>query len=155
VDQVSIARASGVPQPADPGFESPSQGTGWTAYVYDPTGSAWSFSGNAGLAGNGSAFTAGNPPAPQGTQVAFVQTTGSVSQAVNFTAGSYTLSFSAAQRGNWTAAGNQTLQVLVDGTVVATVTPTGTSYATYSTAAFTVTAGPHTIAFLGLDPNHT
>jgi hypothetical protein len=127
-------------------------GTGNSAYVYDPAGSAWSFSGNAGLAGNGSAFTSGNPAAPQGTQVAFVQTTGSVSQAVTFAAGSYTLSFSAAQRGN-NGPSSQTLQVLIDGSVVGTITPGGTGYAIYSTSSFAVTAGAHTIKFLGLNPN--
>ena len=75
-------------------------GTGPLAYQYRPTGSAWSFSGSAGLAGNGSDFTSGNPNAPQGSQVAFLQETGSISQAVNFAAaGSYLISFSAAQRG--------------------------------------------------------
>ena len=41
--------------------------------------------------------------------------------------------------------------MLVDGMVVGTFTPSGTSYQSYSTAAFTVTAGSHTIAFQGLD----
>src|SRR5204862_4314208 len=115
-------------------------------------GSAWSFAGNAGLAGNG-AFTANDAPAPQGTQVAFLQGAGSaISQAVNFTAGTYFLSFSAAQRAtyNWS---KQTFWALVDGSVVGTCTPSGTSYAAYTTAPFTVSAGTHTIAFVGLNPN--
>ena len=69
----------------DPGFEDPLQGTGTSAYQYRPTGSAWTFSGTAGVAGNGSGFTAGNPDAPQGSQVAFLQKTGSISQVVDFT----------------------------------------------------------------------
>src|SRR5205823_3162250 len=71
LDQVSLTTAA-VSQPSDDGFEAPSLGTG---FLYTPPGSAWSFSGNAGLSGNGSVFTSGNPPAPQGTQVAFLQTT--------------------------------------------------------------------------------
>jgi len=31
--------------------------------------------------------------------------------------------------------------------------PGGTSYALYTTNAFTVTAGTHTVEFVGLDPN--
>ena len=42
--------------------------------------------------------------------------------------------------------------MLVDGTVVGTFTPAGTGYATYTTAAFDVAAGPHTISFVGVDP---
>ena len=40
----------------------------------------------------------------------------------------------------------------VDGTVVDTFTPASTSYATYTTASFNVTAGSHTITFVGVDP---
>ena len=41
----------------------------------------------AGLAGNGSGFTSGNPNAPQASQVAFIQGTGTISQAMNFSRG--------------------------------------------------------------------
>ena len=152
LDQVSIDNVSPTGF-TDPGFENPSLGTGPLAYQYRPTGSAWSFSGSAGLAGNGSNFTAGNPNAPQGSQVAFLQKTGAISQAVNFpAAGSYVISFSAAQRANF-GTSNEQVQVLVDGTVVGTITPAGTSYATYTTASFNVTAGSHTITFVGVDPS--
>ena len=88
-------------------------------------------------AANNSGFTSGNPPAPQGVQVAFLQTTGSFTQTVaGWAAGSYVLSFYAAQRGNYQAS-QQDFQVLVDGVVVGTFTPSGTSYQTYTTAAFT------------------
>jgi subtilase family serine protease len=138
---------------SDPGFESPSEGTGGSAYVYDPSsGTPWTYTGLAGVAGNGSAFTSGNPSAPQGTQVAFLQGTGSFSQAVTFNAGTYTISFSAAQRQNHQTS-SQTIQITVDGNAVDTITPSGTSYATYTTASFTVTAGSHTIAFVGQNPN--
>ncbi|MGZ5996617.1 MAG: hypothetical protein ACXWN0_13200, partial [Isosphaeraceae bacterium] len=136
----------------DPGFENPSQGTGGSAYQYDPTGTAWSFSGSAGLAGNGSGFTSGNPNAPQGSQVAFLQATGTISQVVNFAAAdSYLISVSAAQRGNF-GTSNEKVQVLVDGPVVGTITPASTRYTTYTTASFNVTAGSHTITFVGVDP---
>jgi len=137
---------------ADPGFEQPYVGVGtYYAFQYRPSGSPWTFAGAAGLAGNGSGFTSGNPAAPQGTQVAFLQTYGSVSQTISLVSGSYTLSFLAAQRGNYQAS-YQTFQVLVDGGLVGTIKPAATNYASYSTS-FTVAAGTHTLAFVGVDPN--
>ena len=92
----------------------------------------------------------GNPPAPQGVQVAFIQEAASFTQSVaNWAAGSYVLNFDAAQRA--TSASQQDFNVLVDGDVVGTFTPSGTSYQTYSTTTFTVTAGTHTIKFQGLN----
>ena len=135
--------------PADRGFEQVSVGAG--QYRYHPTGSPWAFADDAGIAANGSGFTAGNPPAPEGTQVAFLQKTGSFSQAVaGWAAGSYRLTFRAAQRGN-NGTSRQDFRVLVDGVAVGTFTPAGTSYQVLTTAAFTVTAGSHTIAFQGLN----
>ena len=153
LDQVSINNVAptGI---TDPGFENPIQGAGGSAYQDDPTGSAWSFSGTAGVAGNGSGFTAGNPIAPQGSQVAFLQATGTISQVVNFAAaGSYLIGVSAAQRGNH-GTSDEEVQVLVDGTLVDTFTPASTSYANYTTASFNVTAGSHTITFVGVDPTN-
>ena len=154
LDQVSINSAPPTGF-ADPGFESPSEGAGSLAFQYDVTGSAWTFSGGAGVAGNGSGFTSGNPNAPQGSQVAFLQGgTSQVSQAVNFaSAGSYLISFSAAQRGTSAPAtrspgaggrhggghhhpSQHQLRHLLDGP-------------------FNVTAGSHTITFAGVDPSGT
>jgi aryl-phospho-beta-D-glucosidase BglC (GH1 family) len=134
----------------DPGFELPSVGTGPSAYQYDPAGPPWTFSGSSGVAGNGSDFTAGNPDAPEGTQVAFVQDYGSISQTVTFASGTYTVNVLAAQRGNGNAS-SQTLQFLVDGMVVSTFSPVDTNYAPYTTDRFTVPAGAHTISFVGID----
>jgi hypothetical protein len=137
----------------DSGFEEPSLGTGASAYQYDPTGLPWSFSATSGLAGNGSAITSGNPNAPEGSQVAFLEKTGTISQVVNLTAsGNYRLSLSAAQRGN-NGTSNESFQVQVDGTAVATFTPTSTSYATFTTPLFNLAAGSHTITFVGVDPS--
>src|SRR5204863_106853 len=116
-----------------------------------PTGSPWTFSGSSGISANNSGFTSGNPPAPQGTQVAFLQTTSSFTQTVGgWAAGSYVLTFFAAQRGNHQAS-RQNFNVLVDGAVVGTFTPAGTSYQSLSTNVFTVAAGSHMITFQGLD----
>ncbi|SRR5579883_2363629 len=136
----------------DPGFETPNVGTGPSAYLYNPSGASWTYSGSSGVAGNGSAFTSGNSDAPQGTQVAFIQATGTISEVVNFTAGTYTISFDAAQRANYQAS-SQTFEVTVDGKVVGTFTPNGTTYSLYTTNSFTVTAGTHTVEFIGLDPD--
>src|SRR5262249_49159301 len=137
---------------SDPGFEQPSVGTGtYNAFRYDPSGSPWTFAGAAGVAGNGSGFTSGKPPAPPSTQGALPQTYGSGSHAVRLASGSYSLSFLAAQRANYQFS-YQTIQVLVDGGLVGTIKPAGTSYASYSTR-FTVAASAHKITFVGVDPN--
>jgi hypothetical protein len=148
VDAVTIARAE-TAELSDPGFEQVAVGAG--NYQYAPAGSPWAFTGNAGITGNDSGFTAGNPAAPEGDQVAFLQKTGSMSQAVaGWAAGTYVVSFDAAQRGNWQES-EQDFQVLVDDVVVGTFTPADTSYRAYATASFTVSAGTHTITFKGLD----
>ena len=73
------------------GFEAPAVGSG---FQYRPVGTPWTFTGCAGVAGNGSGFTSGNPNAPEGTQVGFLQGTGSFSQTVaGLAAGTYQLSF--------------------------------------------------------------
>jgi RHS repeat-associated protein len=140
------------PQPLAAGFETPAVGTGSGAYQYNPGGTPWTYSSLSGVAGNGSGFTFTNPPAPEGTQVAFLQTTGTISQTVTLAAGTYALSFKAAQRGSFQSSA-QTFQVVVDGTAVGTFTPAGPTYADRATTDFTVTAGAHTILFQGLNPN--
>ncbi len=136
-------------QLADPGYELPALHLG--TFQYNPAGSPWTFQGSAGLAANGSAITSGNPGAPQGTQVAFVQAVGSISQRVTFAAGIYVITLAAAQRGN-SQASAQTFQILVDGTVVGSFNSlVGTSYTTLTTSSFTVTAGSHVITLQGTD----
>ena len=133
----------------DAGFEQVQVGYG--RFQYRPSGSPWTFTGGAGISGNGSGFTWSNPPAPQGVQVAFIQSTGAMSQTVEgWAAGTYALTFDAAQRGN-SGTSMEDFQVLIDGVPVGTFNPSGTSYHSYSTVAFTVTAGAHTIVFQGLD----
>ena len=136
----------------DAGFERPNAGPAgaYGSFRYDPTGSAWTFAGSAGVAANGSGFTAGNPAAPEGAQVAFLQAAGSFSQSVaGWPAGRYRLSFRAAQRGNYQVGGYHNFDVLVDNVVVATIRPADTTYRLYTTGPFQVAAGTHTIAFRG------
>ncbi len=140
----------GNPTVPDASFEIPV--LGHAKYQYSPTGSSWTFNDGAGIAANGSAFTANNPNAPRGRQVSFLQETGSFSQTISFRAGSYHISFYAAQRKGVNKS-VQNFQVLIDGDVVGTFTPTGFEYKRYSSGAFTVAAGSHVLTFQGLDSN--
>ncbi len=89
----------------------------------------------------------GNPTPPDGSQVAFIQGVGAVTQSVNFSSGTYSLSFYAAQRAEYDY-GTQTFEVLVDGIDYGSYTPGSSSY-DFDSATFTVTAGYHTITFEG------
>jgi regulation of enolase protein 1 (concanavalin A-like superfamily) len=71
---------------------------------------------------------------------------------VTLAAGSYSLSGLAAQRAGSNST-PQTLVLFVDGNAVATYSPPGTSYTTFTTPSFTVTAGPHVFGLAGLGTN--
>jgi hypothetical protein len=134
---------------ANGGFESPNVGTNnFSAFVYNPTGTAWTFNGSAGEAGNNSGFTSYNAAAPEGTQVGFVQMTGSIEQNVQIAAGTYTVAAQAAQRAVYQAQ-NQTVDVYVDGNKVGTFAPSSTAYTAVSSSSFTVADGTHNIKFVG------
>ena len=113
-----------------PGFEAPST----SAYLYGPIASGgWTFGSQAGIEHNGGGFSA--PTAPEGVQAAFLQNNtvnGCIQEAVSgWSAGSHTVSFAAAAR--ISPYGGQTLQVFIDATSAATVTPTSTSsWTTYN-----------------------
>ena len=157
--------SSNIPVPGS-GFESPSMGTGSSAFQYHPAGTNWIFGpnsgldgngvvvGGAGLTGNNSGFTSANPPAPEGAQVVFLQggSANFLSQALSgFQAGvSYVVSFQAAQRGNFNS-GGQDFDVYLDATLLGTFRPASTNYAPLSTPAFTTTTGAHTLKFVGRD----
>ncbi|MBA4065581.1 MAG: hypothetical protein C0501_18080 [Isosphaera sp.] len=146
-DAVGVRRFAvtvGDPPPAevvlgDAGFETPSVGAGeFLSFRYAPAGGPWAFSESAGVSGNGSGFTGGNPSAPQGAQVAFLQGQSSVGQAVFLAPGTYELTFRAAQRGNANPDGPQTVRAGLAGTT-RTFTPAGTDYQAF-TGTFTVAA---------------
>ena len=93
----------------------------------------------------------GGPGRPGGTQVGFLQDTGSMSQTVYLDAGTYQVSFLAAQ--DTTDQTNyQEIEVLVDGAAYGTIQPVTTSYASYQSSTFAVAAGAHTIELLGVNP---
>ena len=135
----------------NPSFEIPALGSG---YQYNPNvpGIGWTFSANSGIQGNGSAW--GAAAAPDGTQTAFVQGTSTVTQTLSLNAGSYTLSFQAAQRSCCVVPYVQPIKVTVDGTQIGSlVSPASTSFSSFSIPFSVATSGAHTIAFTGTDPN--
>jgi hypothetical protein len=141
---ITIAPSSGL---ADGSFESPALAAG--AYSYNAAGGSWAFTGESGVTTNANPFTSGNPNAPDGAQSAFIQRSGVVTQAVTLAAGSYSLRFRAAQRGNWQS-GAQSVRTSVSGRVVGTFQPPDTAYAQSPSYSFTVSAGTHVIEFAGV-----
>jgi RHS repeat-associated protein len=127
-------------QPNDPGFETPNVSS---TVVADPAGSGWTFSGTAGIAGNGSSF---NPSAPQGSQVAYVEkSTGSFSQTITLVPGYFQISFQAAQR----SGNSQFFAVVLDSTTIGIYTPAGTSYQQFTSTFISYWSGAHTLQFIG------
>jgi len=152
-ESTNSAEASAMAQAvADFGFEIPSLGSG--NYSYNPGGGFWTFSGAAGsgsgIVANGSGFS--NPNAPEGTQAAFLQEYGTITQTLSgFVPGkSYTITYSAAQRSGSSQNGGESWNVVIDGNVIKANSPGATSYTTY-TATFTASATIHTLAFVGTD----
>jgi hypothetical protein len=135
---------------ADFGFEQPLTG----GQVYAPVGASWRFGGAAGagsgVASNGSELTAGNPAAPQGTQVAFLQ--GDSTDLGGLVPGkTYAISVKAAQRAN-TPGGQlgQTFSMRINDVAIGDFAPAqwATSYRTYS-AKFVASAAFASLSFKG------
>ena len=101
-----ISSVWAVPTVGDASFETPNLSTNSGSnreYLYNPSGSAWTYTNSAGVGSNGGPFYAGG--APDGVQAAFLQANdtsgmGSISQLITgLTAGaSYTVSFFIASR---------------------------------------------------------
>ena len=156
VNDAPVALADAALQPvslAAAGFETPNIG----GHVYGssvPAG-AWLFSGQSGLSDNGSGFTSGNPGAPEGSQVAFLQhssgNSGTISQDFTASAGAYVLEFDAARRAN--SNDLPKFQVVVDGVVQAIVETPNTSYTHHTVAVQITSDGPHTLSLVSLRGN--
>ncbi len=140
------------PSLAVPNFSFESPALNGISFQYTPAGATWAFSG-AGIAANAGVFTGGNPSAPDGVQVAFIQGTGTISQSLaGFYGGdAYTVTVAAAQRGN-NQASSQTVQVSMDGIILGSFTPTGTGYTDYTVNYIAPTTGNHTLTFTGINP---
>jgi hypothetical protein len=132
----------------DPNFAQPALSPG--NYLYDPTGAPWTYSSSSGVTTSNSGFTSGTAAFPAGSQVAFLQTTGSVTQSITIASGgSYAFSWYAIQRQNW--GGPNDANFVVDGVVQTYFKPSSTnSWQTFSSTV-SLTAGVHTIAFVGLN----
>jgi hypothetical protein len=147
---VNNASGQGDVSVADASFESPVV----TGYQADPAGTPWSFGGSAGIVANGSRLN--GPPAPDGTQAAYIQGSGSFSATVYFTGNQADLAFSAAEG----SAGNESFDVYYDNTLVGRDwrkdwKPDHTTYDLYHTLSFATTPGAHTIRFVGTGGNGT
>jgi len=137
------------------GFETPNLGSNnYNAFQYNsatvPGSQDWLFQGFAGVTGNQSGFTSMNPSSPEGAQVAFLQSGGSViSQVVSLPSdGTYLLTLSAAQRGNWNE-GEQMVQVyLDDNAYVGAIQPHSAVYQSFALP-ITTSAGQHRLSFKG------
>ena len=138
---------AGSPTVAGGGFESPDFGSG---YGYRPNGGPAAFTGNAGLAGNGSAW--GFALAPEGDQVAFLQTYGGSSAVAlgvsRLTPGTaYAVTFHIAQRPGY---GANPITVAFNGVALGTFTPNSTGFTAVTSAAFTAGASSGTLTFTGI-----
>ena len=134
----------------DAGFENPTTPN----YQYHPTGASWTFNDGSGISRNASAFTSANPPAPEGSQVAFLQgVDAAISTQLNgLTPGAeYPLTFSAAQRAGYIG---QTWNASIAGSVIGSFAPpnTATNYQDYS-APFTASATSSLLEFVGTNLN--
>jgi len=140
----------------DGSFELPALAAG--SYVYNPGGGAWTFLGNSGISNPPNAFN--SPPAPDGVQVAFMQsnladptTFGSFSQPITLPAVSgnnYTIEYLHAGRSlGQFITGNVAYDILLDLTLVASdFTLTGQPYTPVShTFNFPPGAGSYTLTF--------
>lgn len=130
-------------------FETPSLPAS-PGYQYAPSGTGWTLVNGAGLSRDVTAFTSGNPNAPEGAQVLFLQGTGSASRTLNFAAGYYIFSFFAAQRGNLPS--TQRVELRIDGAAIQGFTPAGAAYQSFSSGAVLLSSGPHSIELRGLNP---
>lgn len=128
---------TGSPAVANGGFESPALEYG--KYEHRPMGGVWTFRGNSGVARYGSDFNP--PPAPEGSQVLFLQGASDVTQWVSLAAGSYKLTCKASYREN--SGLGQSMAFYVDGRQVSDMfSPAdATAYTAYESNPFTVEEG--------------
>src|SRR6516165_9617450 len=169
-----LARAD-IIYPTNNGFEAPNLGSGVAAYGYGsleaqatglpalPAGGAWTFNGGTGIAANGSAFnvtgaTNGNQDGTTSTagQAAFIQDYANapfhfndnmISQTFGgFSDGFASVTFSLESRGT----NVNPIDVRLDGQDLGIFTPlSGSSFNTVTTIFVPVTAGSHTLYFIG------
>ncbi len=144
---VLFALASSGAFAADPAlvntsFETTTVGGG---YAYGNVADGWLFTGSAGVSANGTAW---NGVTSSGSHFAFLQQISSVSQ--TFTSSSafdYSFTFDTALRPGYNP--GQTVQVVMDGQLLGTVSSLTTTWTTASFSAANIGAGTHTLTFSG------
>lgn len=114
----------------------------------DASDDSWKFVRASGIAANSSSLAARNGPAPTGDQAVYLAGQGKIRRRVSLRAGRYVLNFDAAQRRLPNGLARQAIRVLVDGKLVDTIRPSGSTYANYGVS-FRVGSGHHTIALVG------
>ena len=142
------------------GFESPNLGAGFGAYQYSPGGASWTFS-SAGITAINTAWgmmgaTNGNDNGGATStmrQAAFIQngngtTSGRIRRTLSgFVDGRVFVSFGLEARAGY---GSNPIKVMMDGVSLGTFTPVNNnSFNTVTTASIPITAGSHTLYFLG------
>lgn len=145
-DNRTNVTVSGVPKVAGGGFELPEIGAGW---AYAPGASPAVFVNRSGVAGNGSVW--GFASAPEGDQVAFIQSFGSEAKirlaVTGLTPGaSYTARFRIATRPGY---GANPVTVAFGGAALGTFTPGSTAFTAVTSAAFTAASASGELRFTG------
>lgn len=108
------------------------------------TVSGWTFNSGV-LMNNSSAW--GYPTYPNGSQAACLQGLASISQVIQLSTGTYTLSFMACGRPGYSGA--NTVNVELNGNTIYTFTPSTNAWANYSTPMNVTTNGSNIISFQG------
>jgi hypothetical protein len=140
-------------------FETPVQVTdGYSYYGTASTSAVWdgvtynqaSVAGGSGVAATGSAFV-GATPLDGGTQVGFVQETGSLTLTADWNGvgnNLFNFSFAAAER--YAESTHQTLNVLLNGVLIDTVSNLSNSaFTAFNTGDVTLNVGTNNLTFVG------
>ena len=111
-------------------------------FAYAPNTGAWVFSGAAGVSENGTCLTSGNPPTPQMTRTAFLQTGGRMAITVTglTVSETYRIGFVMARRGNYNAHLGRTFTVTMGGQNLGVYSPMTTTWEQALTAAVVANA---------------
>jgi hypothetical protein len=126
-------------------FESPALPA--ATFKYAAPATSWTLTGGAGIAANGSGFSA---PVGAGAQVAFLQNTGTITQSLTLPANEYVLSFNLARRTHALPAGSvQTVRVLIPGVLDKTLTPPASGWQTITLPFSLPVAGTYSLQFSG------
>jgi hypothetical protein len=117
--------------------------------VVNPVGGGWRFTGPAGIAAVGSPYLGDKTLV--GKQAAFIAKDGAMSREVAFAAGRHFLRFKAVQSNANGQRRDQDFRVKIDGKQVGVFEPPLNSPCWMMTRVFDLAAGPHTVAFEGLN----